>query len=193
MPSAAATAGSAPSGTSIASASPIDARSAIVPFAVRPSDPPKSQTSRPSPGPADALAPRDVRQVGVAGGEDAARDGEVDRVERRREHVDGVGALGRGGLADLRNASHLADERRPHGRQPSRAIPLDAADGGPGRPARRRRPPPGYARVVVPAGSDLSGRPATRRSSQGYGQLTCGFQGCSQPAGFFFHTQACSA
>ena len=48
IPSAAASAGSAPSGTSIACASPDRARSAIAPAAVRPSDPPKIQTTRPS-------------------------------------------------------------------------------------------------------------------------------------------------
>ena len=48
IPSPAASAGSAPSGTSIAYASPIGARSAIAPFDVRPSEPPKIQTTLPS-------------------------------------------------------------------------------------------------------------------------------------------------
>ena len=48
MPSPAATAGSAPSGTSMACESPIATRSAIAPFDVRPSEPPKIQTSLPS-------------------------------------------------------------------------------------------------------------------------------------------------
>ena len=44
MPRPAATAASTPSGTSIACASPIGARSAIAPCVVRPSEPPKIQT-----------------------------------------------------------------------------------------------------------------------------------------------------
>ena len=50
--------------------------------------------------PTHGLATRDVRELGVARGEDAARDGEVDRVERRRDNLDDLAAR-LGDLADL--------------------------------------------------------------------------------------------
>ena len=40
--------------------------------------------------PADSLAPGNVRELGMARGQDPARDGEVDRVDGRREHLDDV-------------------------------------------------------------------------------------------------------
>ncbi len=77
-------------------------------------------------GSADGLAAGDVGELGVPRRQDAARHGEIDRVDRRREHVHGLA----GRLVDLRHLgsrADLTDHRSLHGSEPNRSGTADAA------------------------------------------------------------------
>jgi hypothetical protein len=69
---------------------------------------------------ADAFAPRDVRERRRPGGEHAPRDREVDRVDRRREHVHHARLRDRLHRPDLGGPTELPDQRCPHGAHPTR-------------------------------------------------------------------------
>ena len=113
-------------------ASPIATRSAIAPSASgrgAAEDPDDPAVGRP----ADALAARDVRELGMARGEHAARDGEVDRVERRGEHLDDLA----GRIVDLGHLGCCAGFT-DHGRLHRVGATSSAVGGVPTRDAPRR-------------------------------------------------------
>jgi hypothetical protein len=101
-------------------ASPTAARSAIAPADVLPSDPPKIQTILLSASATDRLGSRHVGQLGMTGRKDTARNREVNRVDRRCEHLDRVsGRLGN--VVHLRERADVAYHRCLHGQ---RTVPV---------------------------------------------------------------------
>jgi hypothetical protein len=88
----------------------------------------------------DRLGAGDIRQRGMTGEEAPAADGDVDRVQRRGEHVDDRLVPARAGLVHVgcaRGVAQLGDQRGSHGaRLPTCARTADGRPGGsPERPS----------------------------------------------------------